>query len=80
LAFTIGHLREYTKMADEIIRELWKIKDSIADEYGCDVKALAAHLRGKKRDGDRQVVDLRTMKQAAEQQALEDPNRTGIIS
>ena len=58
---------EYMKMADEIIKELWKIKDGIANEHGCDVKALAAHLRAKKHQGDQQVVDLRSMKQTAEQ-------------
>ncbi|KAF0119980.1 MAG: hypothetical protein FD151_1815, partial [bacterium] len=26
-------------MADEIIKELWKIKDGIANEHGYDVKA-----------------------------------------
>ena len=56
----------YMKMADEIIKELWKIKDGIANEYGCDVKALVAHLRAKKHEGDRQVVDLRYMKKTAE--------------
>jgi len=55
------------KMADQIIKELWKIKDDIAKEYGYDVKALVVHLRAKKHEGDQQVVDLRSMKQAAEQ-------------
>jgi hypothetical protein len=55
------------KMADEIIEELWKIKDSIAEEYADDVRALAAHLRTRKRGGDQQTVDLRGMKQIAEQ-------------
>ena len=54
-------------MADEIIRELWKIKDGIAKEYGCDVDAFVAHLRAKKHEGDQQVVDLRFKKQVAEQ-------------
>lgn len=40
-------------MADEIIKELWKIKDAIAKEYGCDVKSLVAHLRAKKHEGDK---------------------------
>ena len=31
-------------MADDIIEELWRIKDGIAREYGYDVDALAAHL------------------------------------
>ena len=65
-----AHLKNswgYMKMADEIIKDLWKIKDGIANEYGCDVKALVAHLRAKKYEGDRQVVDLRSMKKTAEQ-------------
>ena len=56
----------YMKMADEIIEELWKIKDGIANEHGYDIKALVAHLRAKKHKTDQQVVDLRAMKQAAE--------------
>lgn len=35
-------------MPDEIIEELWEIKDSIAREHGNDVRKLAAHLQGKK--------------------------------
>ena len=53
-------------MADEIIKELWEIKDGIADEYDCDVKALAAHLRAKKCEGDQQIVDLRSKEQTTE--------------
>ena len=56
-------------MADEIIKELWRIKDIISNEYNCDVKAFVAHLRDKKHEGDRQVVDLRSLKQTAEQDA-----------
>ena len=60
------------KMADEIIKELWKIKDSIADEHDCDVKVLVAHLRTKKHTKDQQVVDLRSMKKTSEQDAQAD--------
>jgi hypothetical protein len=49
------------KMADEIITELWRVKDAIAKEYGCDVKSLVAHLRAKKREEDNRVVDLRAI-------------------
>ena len=75
------HLRnswEYMKMADEIIKELWKIKDAIAKEYGCDVKSLVAHLRSKKHEGDKHVVDLRSVKQAAEQNAEADARPRGL--
>ena len=60
-------------MADEIIKELWKIKDAIANEYGYDVRALVAHLRAKKHEDDKQAVDLRSIKQRAEQRAQTDP-------
>ena len=33
-------------MPDEIIEELWGIKDSIAREHGNDVRNLAAYLQG----------------------------------
>jgi hypothetical protein len=62
----------YMEMSDEIIEELWKIKDAIAEEYGCDVKALAAHLRSRKHGQGQQPIDLRGMKSAAEQDAQAD--------
>jgi len=34
-------------MADEIIEELWKIKDGIAHEYAYNVDALVAHIKAK---------------------------------
>lgn len=55
------------KMADEIIKELWKIKDGIAKEYGYDVKALVAYLKTKTSEEDHRIVDLRAMKKNAEQ-------------
>jgi hypothetical protein len=66
------------KMADEIIRELWKVKDAIAQEYGCDVKALVAHLRAKEREGDHRVINLRSMKQAAEQEDAADGESVAV--
>ena len=65
------------RMVDEIITELWKVKDAIAKEYGCDVKSLVAHLRAKRREDDNRVVDLRSMKQAAEQENTADGESTG---
>ena len=32
-------------MSDEIIRELWQIKDDIARENDYDIRALATHLQ-----------------------------------
>ena len=57
-------------MPDEIIKELWQIKDSIAREHGYDIDALVAHLQAKKRREGQHVVDLRSLKAAAETQNL----------
>lgn len=59
-------------MADEIIRELWKIKDTIANEHGCDVKALVAHLKAKEHEAERSVVNLRYIKQTGGQASTPD--------
>jgi hypothetical protein len=56
------------RMADEIITELWEIKDDIANEFGCDVNALVAHLSREKQTDRKQVVDLRSVKQRAERE------------
>ena len=69
----------YMKMADDIIRELWTIKDAIATEHDCDVKALVAHLRSKTREGDKQVVDLRSERQTAQQTTQPDPDHAAQI-
>ena len=70
-------LWEYRTMPDEIIKELWRIKDSIAREHGYDVEALVAHLQTKERSENRRVVDLRAIKEAAEyeQGALTDADK-----
>lgn len=53
-------------MSDEIIEELWRIKDEIAREHGYDVGSLA-YLQSKERTEGRQVVDLQSLKKAAGQ-------------
>ena len=55
------------EMADEIIKELWRIKDSIAEEHGFDVKALVVRLRKIRHPEGQQPIDLRGMKLTAEQ-------------
>ncbi len=67
----------YMKMADEIITELWKVKDAIAEECGCDVKALVAHLRTKKREEDDRLIDHRSVKQATGQKNPGDGEPVG---
>lgn len=59
-------------MSDEIIQELWQVKDSIAREHGYNIEALVAHLQTKKRLGGQQVVNLHAMREAAEQGAPAD--------
>lgn len=54
-------------MPDEIIQELWQIKDSMAQEYECDIDLFFAHLQTRKRTADQKVIDLRAMKEAGEQ-------------
>jgi hypothetical protein len=56
-------------MPDEIIGELWEIKDSIARQHGYDVESLVAHLRSRKRPEGERVVDLRAMRVTAAQGA-----------
>ena len=36
-------------MADEIIEEVWRIKDEIAREHGYDLDRLGAYFRGRER-------------------------------
>ena len=54
-------------MSDQIIEELWQIKDSIAREHDYDIESLVAHLQTKQRSASQQVVDLRALRQTAEQ-------------
>ena len=57
------NLWEQTKMADNIIEELWNIKDSIARDHAYSIDALVAHLKAKGLSLGQQVVDLGAMKQ-----------------
>jgi hypothetical protein len=54
-------------MADEVIKELWRIKDGMAEQFGYSPAALVAHLRAKKRSEGERVVDLRKTRKADEQ-------------
>jgi hypothetical protein len=63
---------ESMKTADEVITEVWKIKDAIPEEFGYSVKSLVARLRAlKHEDGDR-IVDFRSMKTVTEQKNAAD--------
>lgn len=45
-------------MADEIITELWRIKDQLAREFNYDVVALAREMQRRGRASGRPLVDL----------------------
>ena len=53
-------------MPDEIIEELWGIKDSIAGEHGNDVRKLAAYLQDGKRRGHSSRTACRRLFKAGE--------------
>ena len=53
-------------MSDEVIEELWEIKDSIAHEHGHDVRRLAAHLQGRRRAARDRTVDRHAVNEMAE--------------
>ena len=42
-------------MTDEIIEELWSIKDQIAKEHGYDLNSLAAYLKSKEPEESKQA-------------------------
>ena len=54
-------------MSDQIIEELWQIKDSIAREHDYDIESLVAHLQTKQRPAGQQVVDLSALRRTADQ-------------
>ena len=45
-------------MKNEILEELWKIKDQVAFEHGYDIHKLANELRKKEKDAKASIVDL----------------------
>ncbi|MEK7224853.1 MAG: hypothetical protein AAB221_04135, partial [Bacteroidota bacterium] len=59
-------------MKNEILEELWKIKDQIARECGNNIDTLADKLRAKEKDEKVPVVDF-TSKNAI----IKTSNRTG---
>lgn len=45
-------------MSDEIIREIWQIKDAIGKEVDYNLHSLGDLLRKRQSAGSKQVVDL----------------------
>jgi hypothetical protein len=59
-------------MSDEIIQELWQIKDRIAKQFNYDLKALAAELQMQQRQSGRKIVNLA---KEARKHPVQRPNR-----
>ncbi|MBF0275118.1 MAG: hypothetical protein HQK84_07790 [Nitrospinae bacterium] len=45
-------------MKDEIIEELWKVKDEIAKEHNYDIDKLVETLREREKTEKRKIVDF----------------------
>jgi predicted DNA-binding ribbon-helix-helix protein len=45
-------------MKNEVLEELWKIKDQIAEENGYDMDKLAAQVKEQERSATAEVVNL----------------------
>ena len=67
-------------MTDEIIRELWKIKEDIAREYNYDLDALIADLRSEKLAGRPRIADLHAIRATAEPSLSSVAENAGGVS
>ncbi len=52
-------------MSDEVIEELWQIKDGIAREHRHDIRRLAAHLQSRKRQARNRPADRHSVNEMA---------------
>ncbi|WP_133512711.1 hypothetical protein [Candidatus Thiosymbion oneisti] len=64
-------------MVDEIIEELWKVKDDIAREHDYDIDALVADLRSRKLTGGPRIGNLHAVRVTAEQSLPADAENAG---
>ena len=55
-------------MSDEVIEELWRIKDDMARENGYDLARLAADLRHRQQEEGRRIVDLHALREGDQRQ------------
>ncbi len=53
-------------MADEVIEQLWRIKDAMAKEHGYDIVRLAADLEGRQGKEGHRIVNLQALREAGE--------------
>jgi hypothetical protein len=47
---------------DDVIRELWQVKDARAKRYGYDVRAMVRDLRKKQSEGGNKIIAPRPRK------------------
>jgi hypothetical protein len=64
-------------MVDEIIEELWRVKDNLAKQFNYGLEALAAELRRRQMESGREVVNL--AKQAAELKETVEERKDDIL-
>lgn len=57
-------------MNDEIIREVWQIKDSIGRESGYNLRSLGSLLQQRQRMGNKQLVDLSCLRKKSAKDIL----------
>lgn len=62
-------------MPDEIIQELWQIKDSMAQECEYDIDRLVAQIQTRQGKADQSPVDRRAMREAGEAPVSAKPAR-----
>ena len=46
-------------MADEVMKEMWKIKDEISNESNKSIRALVERLRKRQRPANQKIINLR---------------------
>ena len=56
--------KEQRGMIDEIMKELWEIKNNIARKHGYDVRRIVAHFQTRPRPERHQVADLRASRES----------------
>jgi hypothetical protein len=52
-----------TGVGDEVLREVWRIKDALSASYGHDLNRLFAEARQRQRESGRPSVDLQKKEQ-----------------
>ena len=65
-------------MADNIIQELWKIKDEIACKHNYDLDSFYAYLQAIKHSRNKQVINLQALKKIVNQGATPDGNSAAL--